>query len=610
MAQSLSDRYFALIDTIVDKTLQGKIASTERVYIMLQREIEPGTGEVWERCLTERIEATKPQLDKKLKAARILRALETIETQYNRLQKANQQENAIASATQQLVNSGKDQRIATLNQILDINQKQPLNRDKLEQLAKSLQSAAKNTTNTQLAQDCQQIATGILAGLTSFSQLEDDLISWMYQSGRSIGFEREKPNPWGFWLKKIDSPLPKQLFKTLAEQKAIADLKGITNNIELRGWVELAILLQYIQQGLVSWYDKQPYNTQFGKQLSYSTLLTFAVIWLELSQTFTVNSQLREGCFQIMLQILRLFARRDDFPLYTGIFVSFSGEYLQNTLQYLNEPIQQIPGDREKARILTLLGYSQRTLGQYQQAIKFHEEALAIARKVQDQPCEIANLNHLSRTCVQQKDYDTAINYSQRALILARQTGNRLGETNALVNLGYSKVFSARQLETMETDLYNEAILYLEQGLQLAEKAEDIQSQSLGNNSLGIAYVILGQPLSAIAALEKGAKLAQIAQNIYLQGLSYIYLAEAYYSIEDRSKTVYYGCLGMYLLHQINSLEWRKSAGLMTIISGQIGETAFSKLLSQYRSEIIAVIGVDGYDYIPQLLEEFDDSLN
>ena len=157
----------------------------------------------------------------------------------------------------------------------------------------------------------------------------------------------------------------------------------------------------------------------------------------------------------------------------------------------------------------------------------------------------------------------------------------------------------------MDTDLYNEAILYLEQGLQLAEKAEDIQSQSLGNNSLGIAYVILGQPLSAISALEKGAKLAQIAQNIYLQGLSYIYLAEAYYSIEDRSKTVYYGCLGMYLLHQINSLEWRKSAGLMTIISGQIGETAFSKLLSQYRSEIITVIGVDGYDYIPQLLEEY-----
>ena len=64
----------------------------------------------------------------------------------------------------------------------------------------------------------------------------------------------------------------------------------------------------------------------------------------------------------------------------------------------------------------------------------------------------------------------------------------------------------------------------------------------------------------------------------------------------------------MYLLHQINSIEWRKSAGLMSIISGQKGEAAFSGLLSQYRSEIIAAIGVDGYDYIPQLLEEYKDS--
>jgi tetratricopeptide (TPR) repeat protein len=608
VAQSLSDRYFTLIDQIVDKTLQGKIASTERVYIMLQRAIEPGTGEIWERCLTERIAATKAQLDKKLKAARILRALETIETQYNRLQKANQQQNAIASATQQLLNSTAERRITTFNQIIDLNQQQPLNRDKLQQLAKSLESAANSTSDTQLAQDCQQIATGIMAGLSSFAQLEDDLISWMYQSETNLGFEREKPNPWQLWQKKLDSPLPKQLLQTLAAARAIADIQGIINNIELKNWVELAILLQYIQQGLVSWYDKQPYNVRFGKQLSYSTLLTFAVIWLELSQTLTLKRQLREGCFQITLQILRFLARRDDFPLYSGIFVSFSGNYLQNTLQYLNEPIQNIPGDREKARILTLLGYSQRTLGNYQQAIKFQEEALEIARAVSDRICEIANLNHLSRTYVQQKDYNAAINHSQRALILARQTGDRQGETNALVNLGYSKVFLARQLDRMDTEVYNEAIRYLEEGLQLAEKAEDIQSQSLGNNSLGIAYVILEQPVSAIAALEKGAKLAQIAQNVYLQGLSYIYLAEAYYSIEDRSQTVYYGCLGMYLLHQINSLEWRKSAGLITIIKGQLGDKAFSQLLWQHRAEIIAVIGVDGYDYLPQLLEAYQNS--
>ncbi|ELS00840.1 hypothetical protein Xen7305DRAFT_00005410 [Xenococcus sp. PCC 7305] len=605
MAQPLSDQYFDLIDQIVDKTLQGKIASTERVYIMLERGIESGTGEVWERCLAQRIESTNNQLDKKLKATRVLRALTTIETQYKRWQKAHQQQNAIADATDQLLGSTTEQIVANWIQIIDINQKEPLNRDKLQQLAQSLETSVTNLENAQLAQDCQQIATGIIAGLTTFSQLEDDLISWMYESQRSIGFAREKPNPWRVWVKKVDNPLPKQLFQALAEQRAIADLGGVTNNIELRGWVELVILLQYIQQGLVAWYDKQPYNAEFGKQLSYSTFLTFAVIWLELSQTFTSNNRFREGCFQIMLQILRLFALRDDFPLYSGIFVSFSGEFLQNTLSYLSEPIRQIEGNKEKGRILTLLGYSQRTLGRYEQALAFHQEAIEIAREAQDKSCEIANLNHLSRTYVQQKDYETAINYSQRALIMARQSGDRLGETNALVNLGYSKVFAARDIDAMDAEVYNEAIRYLEQGLQLAEKAEDLQTQSLVNNSLGIAYVILAQPTSAIAFLEKGVKLATMAQDVYLQGLSYSYLAEAYYSIEDLKHSIYHGCLGSYLLKQINSLEWRKSAGLITILKGQLGDAAFNQLLAELRSQIITLIGVDGYDYIPQLLTEY-----
>jgi len=64
----------------------------------------------------------------------------------------------------------------------------------------------------------------------------------------------------------------------------------------------------------------------------------------------------------------------------------------------------------------------------------------------------------------------------------------------------------------------------------------------------------------------------------------------------------------MYLLNQIASHEWRKPAGLLTILQGQIGVEAFQSLLQQHRAKIISVIGVDGYDYIPQLLEEYRQS--
>lgn len=609
MSESLSDRYFALIDRIVELTLQGKISSVERVYKMLVEQVEIGTGEILERCLQQRIETAQAQLETKLKAARVLRALQTIEKQWERWQLENQVDAEISEIAQSILTGESEDYFLRTVDAIEPNQDDPLSIDDLAKLAQSITNAAKKQEDARLAQDWQQLAVGITEGLQSFTALEGDLVSWMYGSGSNFsGFGAEKPNPWRIWAQKISSPLPKQLFQTLAQQQSTLSFGRVANNLELRAWIELAIVLQYLQQGLVTWFDQQPYNSKFGKELSYSTLLTFASIWCQLWQAFAnTRPALADGCFLMMLQILRTFARRDDFPLYSGVFASFSGEYLQDTLDYFDEPLQQVEGTEEKARILTLLGYSQRTAGDYDKAIIFHEEALAIAIEANDYPCEIANLNHLSRTNVNLKNYSEALKYSQRALIAARQVGDKLGEANASVNLGYAKVFAARQLDRMAAEDYSEAIRYLEQGVELAKKQGDLQSQSFGHSSLGIAYVILEQPTSAIASLTKGAELAQYSRDVYLQGLSFSYLAEAYYSIEDPSAAITYGSLGMYLLNRIDSVEWRQVAGLLLIIQGQIGEE-YSNLLGQQRSQIISLIGVDGYDYLPELLEKYKQS--
>ncbi|MEM8719545.1 MAG: tetratricopeptide repeat protein [Cyanobacteria bacterium P01_G01_bin.39] len=606
MSESLSDRYFALIDQIVELTLQGKISSVERVYRILMEKVEVGTGEILERCLEQRIAATEAQVPTKLKAARVLRALQTIEKQWSRWQAENQVAAEIDETAQSIVAGEPEDYFFRTIDALDPNQEVPLSIDELNQLAANLQAAAKTQDDDELGQQWRQLAAGINEGLKSFTILEGDLVSWMYTGSNFAGFGAEKPNPWRIWAQKISSPLPKQLFQTLAQQQSVVDFARVANNLELRAWIELAILLQYLQRGLVTWYDQQPYNSKFGKELSYSTLLTFASIWCELWQVFiSSNSALADGCFLMMLQILRTFAQRDDFPLYSGVFASFSGEYLQDTLDYFGEPLKQVEGTEEKARILTLLGYSQRAAGNYDKAIAFHEEALQIAIDADDYVCEVANLNHLSRTNVNQKKYSEAINYSQRALIAARQVGDKLGEANASVNLGYAQVFAARQLDSMAAKDYSEAIRYLEQGVELAKKQQDYQSQSFGHSSLGIAYVILEQPAAAIASLIKGAELAQYSRDVYLQGLSFSYLAEAHYSIEDRAAAITYGCLGMYLLNQINSIEWRQVAGLLSILQGQLGQEEFERILGEKRSQIITLIGVDGYDYLPKLLSEY-----
>ncbi|MBE9040591.1 tetratricopeptide repeat protein [Oscillatoriales cyanobacterium LEGE 11467] len=603
------DRYFDVIDRLVETTLQGKIRSKEQVYQRLVREIRSGTGEIFERCLADRIASTEAQLDTKIKASRILKALQTIETQWQRWQQENQDNAAISTATVQILNAEPDDRLTAILQVLDPNQARALNSEQIRQLARSLQAQAQTRNDRQLG----QLARGLTQGLDAFAGIEGDLISWIYKgAGASLGFggAAAAREPWATWAKKVSSYFPQQLFASLARDRGLED-GAIYGDVSVEAWLELVLLLKGLQRGLVAWFDKQPYDVKMGKQLSLSTYLIFAGIWGRLSEAFeAAGSPLGGGCFQMMLQILRTFAQRDDFPLYGGVFASFSGDRLENTWEYLALPLRQVEGTQEKARVLTLLGYSQKALGNYDRAAAFHREALEISRTADDRPCEIASLNHLSRIYAAQKEYREAIGYAQRALILARQVGDRAGEANALANFGYSEVFSAHQLEQMEPQVYERAIEYLQQGLELSQRLQDSQSKALCSNSLGIACVILSRFSTAIEHLLQGLEAARHSGDLYLRGLNFAYLAEAYYGLQNIEKAIAFGCLGMYLLEQIDSVEWRQSAGLLSIVRGQIGDDKFQDFLGRARAKIIPEIGVDGFDYLDELLTKYQNETN
>ncbi len=627
-----ADRYFELIDEIVQATLKGKIRSKEQVYQMLLQGVSSGAGEIFERCLEERRSTTQQQADnpaselKQAKAIRTLRALQTISGEWERVQEQNRVSASITSAIQAITTATSADRLTTLLRVIDPNRQQVLNLQQLAQLAKTLQQQALATSEPDSAREIQQLSTGLTAGVASWQRLENYLVSWIYDQGQgTIGFEglSEQRGPWAVWAKQVNSPLPQSLFQALARNQPLYEWAQSQPSLELSAWVELAVILQCLQRGLVAWFDKMVYDSKVGVKLSISTFIVFAVIWSQLASALNqaiIGSQrdaLVSSCFQVSLQILRAFAQQEYFPLYGGVFASLNGNYLRDALNYLDEPLAQVEGTQEKARILTLLGYSLRAQGQYDRANSFHEQALEIAREAGDRACEIANLNHLSRMGVAQKNYESAISYSQRALILSRQTGDRLGEANALANFGYSEVFQAKQQAQVEPEVYESAIHYLEQGLQLSERLggspwdsyASQQSQAMCLSSLGIAHVVIEQPQKAIAYLERGWEAAQFSGDLYLQGVNLAYLAQACYSLAYLEKAIYTGSLGAYLLEQINSDDWRKPAGLLTILQGQMGSEAFQAMLGQQRSKIIPIIGVDGYDYIPQLLQKYRDSM-
>jgi len=615
---SYSQQYLELIEQIIANTLQGKIRSKNQVSQTLLKNIASGTGETFERCLLQQIDDVTEQLKntqdelKQAKASRRLRALETIKSAWLELQAQKQETEIYQQAAQQIIAAAPGDRLTTLIQILDLNRDAKYINIQLPQLAQLL---AQNP-------ETKPYGDGISKGLEATASLEDHLISWMYQQSNQLGFEKTaQQGPWGLWSKKVKSIFNQQLFTLQAENKSALELAYSYPESDGTVLVETAVLFRGLQQRLLTWFDQQPYSVKFGKRLSSVTLLIFAAIWSELSNGFknavTLNTSnrdtLSEAAFQVMLQILRTFAKRPDFPLYGGIFASFSGASLRNVFAYFDQPLQQLGETQEKGRILTLLGYSQRTLGRSDNAIKFHQEALEIANNTGDFLGAIANLNHLSRTYIAEKDYQKAISYAQRGLIIAREKGDRLGEANAMVNLNYSEVLNAQQTEEMSPEIYERCIENLQRALTIAQKLDDAygheivkqQTQALACNSLGIAYLILEKPLTAIEYLTQGLQAANLVGDEYLYGLNLIYLGEAYYQLKNLVQAVTYGCLAMYVLKRIHAQQWRQAAGLVSILESQMGGEAFDKALSQNRSQIIAAIGVDGFDYLKPLLEEY-----
>jgi tetratricopeptide (TPR) repeat protein len=613
----LRDRYLTWIDQLVEKILKGQLPSKEQVYRQLDQELEPETGDIFEQCLQERLAELQTRLDtatdelKQAKATRSLRALKTLQGEWERHKKEKGTANAIATAAQALLSAEPDQRFAAWVTVLDANQVQPLTLEQLKQLAATLSQTVSiaGTANPAL----QQLIVGIRTGIASWRTLEPHLVSWMYEQGQNLGFEGipGQRGPWQFWSQQVSSPLVRSLFQGLALNQPMAESIGRQENT-FQDWVDLALTLQLTQRGLVNWFEQQPYDSKWGTQQAIATFLSFAVLWGQLSAGIAQSSGISEsisseglsqGCFQMALQTLRSFTQKAYFPMYGGVFALLSGRHLQDALNYLDAPLRQSEGTQEKARMLTLLGYSQRALGQIEQALAFHQQALEIAQAAADTPCEIANLNHISRTHLAQKRYSEAVGYSQRALILARQRGDRLGEANALTNLGYAQILTAQQIERLIPEASEASISYLKEGLRLSEQLGDRQSQALCYNSLGIAYGLLEQPAEAIPYLQQGLQAAQRSGDLYLQGLNWSYLAENYYRTGDRLLAIQAAMLGLYGLEQIQAPEQSQPQGLLAVLRGQLGVESFQEAVRQCRPHLLPLIGVDGFDYVLQLLD-------
>ncbi|MBD1878159.1 tetratricopeptide repeat protein [Coleofasciculus sp. FACHB-T130] len=151
----------------------------------------------------------------------------------------------------------------------------------------------------------------------------------------------------------------------------------------------------------------------------------------------------------------------------------------------LVETWQQNNSDRRKfAASLTSLGNAYRSLGQYQKAIDYHQQSLAITQEIGNPDGEATSLNNLGIAYDALGQYQKAIDYHQQSLAITREIGDRNGEVNSLGNLGNAY----RSLGE-----YQKAIDYYQQSLAIKRAIGDRNGEATSLIGLGIAYDSLGQ---------------------------------------------------------------------------------------------------------------------
>jgi tetratricopeptide (TPR) repeat protein len=618
---NLAEQYQQFIEATIAKTLKGEFRTKAQVYKLVAQQLENGTSEVLERCLTTQASQLQQQFAqesseiKQAKITRQINALKTIQEGWEQWQQENGKQRTVDRACQNILQQPQEDRFLALIQTLDPNQSEPLDHSHINGLAQKFTQASEQEDDSTNAFELRQLAAGLTQGLQSYTQLEADLVSWLYADQQAIGFggATDGHDPWRTWAKKVSSSLPKVLFQNQAHNESAGIIAAQQQAIDISAWVELITLLRSLQIGLVNWFDSQPYNAKAGRNLAAATYIGFASIWCELSNGFQQSSylaapdrdQYSQACFQITLQIFRTFAQRDNFPLYGGQMTFFVGAGLRDTIAYLDQPLKAVENTQEKARILTVLGYSQRALNQHQRALELHQEALDLANTSGDQPCAIANLCHISRLYLMQQDYDTALSYGQRALIFARQHGDVQGEANALVSVGYSEVMQLQREEIVSAERLENPRRFLQQGQTLAEKLIDLPNQAFAAVGLGVAAVTQLQMQSAMQLLEQALALVRQIGDRDLQAICFGNLAEVYYQLEQPETALAYAYTGIYLLEQRGNRAWQQAAALFSLLEGKLGPVKFAQILDRQRSQLIQQIGPDGIEHLNHLIDTY-----
>jgi len=147
-----------------------------------------------------------------------------------------------------------------------------------------------------------------------------------------------------------------------------------------------------------------------------------------------------------------------------------------------------------------LLGQLLYLSSQFDSALLYYEQALAIQQEIGNRQGEGATLNNISQIYQARGDYDTALRYLEQSLGIMQEIGDRQGEGTTLNNI--SQIYDAK-------GDYDTALRYLEQSLGIKKEIGDRQGEGVTLNNISQIYDAKGDYDTALGYLEQSLGIRQ-----------------------------------------------------------------------------------------------------
>jgi CHAT domain-containing protein/Tfp pilus assembly protein PilF len=223
-------------------------------------------------------------------------------------------------------------------------------------------------------------------------------------------------------------------------------------------------------------------------------------------------------------------------------------------------------------------GLQQFETSQFEAALQSWQQALIIYRETKDRLGEGHSLGNLGFAYFYLGDYPKAIEYQQQSLAIARQVKDRLSEGHLLGNLGIAYAFLGD---------YPKAIEYQQQSLAIARQVKDRLSEGHLLGNLGLAYFYIGDYSKAIDYHQQRLAIDREINNRLGEGAALGNLGIAYDSLGDYPKAIEYHQQSLAIDREINNFLGESAAlGNLGIAYRNLGD--YPKAI-EYHQQSLAI---------------------